>query len=247
MDVPETPYPSYVKDEDEEEVVAFAEVDELPVEIEQPAAAEEETALEEQPAGQLEEMTGESQLPEATAPLTIEVSTVSNATGLAPLVLPFPTVEYIATKRPFQRRSVHKRWQRGIQGQQKHKRTLRIASLVIVAALFLFVLLPAGAGVAASFPDDAYREAGATLGDPWDSDGVVKVRKPSGEERAMRIAAWRDGVRTEGDAEIAVTMWVRRPPSRVRARWRTAGPALKLAVMRDTMSHHEAGDRARPQ
>ena len=162
MDVPETPYPSYVKDEDEEEVVAFAEVDELPVEIEQPAAAEEETALEEQPAGQLEEMTGESQLPEATAPLTIEVSTVSNATGLAPLVLPFPTVEYIATKRPFQRRSVHKRWQRGIQGQQKHKRTLRIASLAIVAALFLFVLLPAGAGVAAY---SAYNSINATAHD----------------------------------------------------------------------------------
>jgi NAD(P) transhydrogenase subunit alpha len=41
-----------------------------------------------------------------------------------------------------------------------------------------------GAGDAASFPDDAYTEAGATLGDPWDADGVVKVRKPSGDERA---------------------------------------------------------------
>ncbi|MFL5658744.1 MAG: DUF4012 domain-containing protein, partial [Ktedonobacteraceae bacterium] len=186
MDVPETPYPSYMKDEKEEEIVACAEVDEVPVEIEQPAAAEEEAPLEEttteqgpptgsevvvlaaptneeQPAGNLEATPVEENLPsKATVPLAIEVSDVSNATGLAPLVLPFPTVEYIATKRPFQRSSVHKRWQRGIQGQQKHKRTLRIASLAIVAALFLFVLLPAGAGVAAY---SAYNSINATAHD----------------------------------------------------------------------------------
>jgi NAD(P) transhydrogenase subunit alpha len=40
-----------------------------------------------------------------------------------------------------------------------------------------------GAGDAASFPDAAYTEAGATLGDPWAADGVVKVRKPSADER----------------------------------------------------------------
>jgi NAD(P) transhydrogenase subunit alpha len=39
------------------------------------------------------------------------------------------------------------------------------------------------AGAAASFPDEAYRGAGATIGDPWEADGVVKVRKPSAEER----------------------------------------------------------------
>src|SRR5689334_7749804 len=39
------------------------------------------------------------------------------------------------------------------------------------------------AGAAASFPDDAYAEAGATIGDPWEADGVVKVRKPSADER----------------------------------------------------------------
>src|ERR1700750_629396 len=39
-----------------------------------------------------------------------------------------------------------------------------------------------GAGNAASFPDDAYADAGAALGDPWEADGVVKVRKPSAEE-----------------------------------------------------------------
>ena len=39
-----------------------------------------------------------------------------------------------------------------------------------------------GAGAAASFPDDAYSEAGATIGDPWEAEGVVKVRKPSAQE-----------------------------------------------------------------
>src|SRR5437764_3719482 len=40
-----------------------------------------------------------------------------------------------------------------------------------------------GAGRAASFPDDAYTQAGAALGNPWEADGVVKVRKPSAAER----------------------------------------------------------------
>ena len=39
-----------------------------------------------------------------------------------------------------------------------------------------------GAGAAASFPDAAYTQAGATLGDPWEADGLVKVRKPSADE-----------------------------------------------------------------
>jgi NAD(P) transhydrogenase subunit alpha len=40
-----------------------------------------------------------------------------------------------------------------------------------------------GAGVAASFPDAAYAEAQAELvDDVWDADGIVKVRKPNGEE-----------------------------------------------------------------
>jgi NAD(P) transhydrogenase subunit alpha len=45
------------------------------------------------------------------------------------------------------------------------------------------VVVERGAGRAASFPDDAYAEAGAQLTDAvWDADGVVKVRKPSREE-----------------------------------------------------------------
>jgi NAD(P) transhydrogenase subunit alpha len=45
------------------------------------------------------------------------------------------------------------------------------------------LIVERGAGEAASFPDDAYTEAGATVGDPWEAEGVVKVRKPSAAER----------------------------------------------------------------
>jgi NAD(P) transhydrogenase subunit alpha len=58
-----------------------------------------------------------------------------------------------------------------------------------LAAAGFDVVVEPGAGEAASFPDDAYTEAGATLGSPWDADVVVKVRKP-GEAEAARL---RDG------------------------------------------------------
>ncbi|HEX7084514.1 MAG TPA: Re/Si-specific NAD(P)(+) transhydrogenase subunit alpha [Gaiellaceae bacterium] len=46
------------------------------------------------------------------------------------------------------------------------------------------VVVEPGAGAAAGFPDDLYREAGATLGDPWAADVVVKVTAPTAEETA---------------------------------------------------------------
>src|SRR6185503_9028294 len=52
----------------------------------------------------------------------------------------------------------------------------------LAASGFELVVEP-GAGAAASFPDDAYTEAGAALGNAWEADGVVKVRKPSAVER----------------------------------------------------------------
>src|SRR2546423_2233693 len=58
----------------------------------------------------------------------------------------------------------------------------------LAAAGFEVVVEP-GAGEAASFPDDTYVAAGATLGSPWDADAVVKVRKPD-EAEAARL---RDG------------------------------------------------------
>jgi NAD(P) transhydrogenase subunit alpha len=51
------------------------------------------------------------------------------------------------------------------------------------------ILVEPGAGAAASFPDAAYTDAGATLGSPWDADVVLKVRKPTEDE----IARLRDG------------------------------------------------------
>src|ERR1700694_1636645 len=53
----------------------------------------------------------------------------------------------------------------------------------LAAAGFEVVVEP-GAGEAASFPDDTYAAAGATLGSRWDADAVVKVRKPDDAEAA---------------------------------------------------------------
>ena len=46
------------------------------------------------------------------------------------------------------------------------------------------VLVEPGAGEAAGFSDEAYREAGATIGDPWGADVVAKVAAPTAEEAA---------------------------------------------------------------
>src|SRR5690242_19719322 len=50
------------------------------------------------------------------------------------------------------------------------------------AAAGFELVVEKGAGDAASFPDDAYTEAGASVGDPWEAEGVAKVRKPSEAE-----------------------------------------------------------------
>jgi proton-translocating NAD(P)+ transhydrogenase subunit alpha len=44
------------------------------------------------------------------------------------------------------------------------------------------VVVEAGAGAGARIPDDHYTEAGATIGNPWDADVVVKVQPPTAEE-----------------------------------------------------------------
>jgi NAD(P) transhydrogenase subunit alpha len=46
------------------------------------------------------------------------------------------------------------------------------------------VVVEAGAGLAAHFPDAAYTDAGATIGDPWQADVVAKVGAPTAEEAA---------------------------------------------------------------
>jgi H+-translocating NAD(P) transhydrogenase subunit alpha len=49
------------------------------------------------------------------------------------------------------------------------------------------ILVERGAGTEASFPDEAYSQAGAELVDQvWDADAIVKVRKPTTEE-AQRL------------------------------------------------------------
>src|SRR6195256_2144315 len=58
----------------------------------------------------------------------------------------------------------------------------------LIAAGFEVVVEP-GAGEAASFPDEAYRDAGASLGSPWEADAVVKVAKPDEAE----VARLREG------------------------------------------------------
>ena len=51
------------------------------------------------------------------------------------------------------------------------------------------VVVESGAGVASSFADTAYVEAGAEIGSPWNADVVLKVNAPDDSE----IAALRDG------------------------------------------------------
>ena len=46
------------------------------------------------------------------------------------------------------------------------------------------VVVERGAGVAASFPDEAYEQAGAQIAsDPYDVEAIVKVRKPTTDGR----------------------------------------------------------------
>jgi H+-translocating NAD(P) transhydrogenase subunit alpha len=47
------------------------------------------------------------------------------------------------------------------------------------------VIVEAGAGAAAGFPDAAYTDAGAQIGDPWSADVVAKVATPSAAETAQ--------------------------------------------------------------
>jgi NAD(P) transhydrogenase subunit alpha len=46
------------------------------------------------------------------------------------------------------------------------------------------VVVEAGAGLAAHFPDSEYAEAGATIGDPWQADVIAKVAAPTADEVA---------------------------------------------------------------
>ncbi|HEY8645106.1 MAG TPA: Re/Si-specific NAD(P)(+) transhydrogenase subunit alpha [Gaiellaceae bacterium] len=47
------------------------------------------------------------------------------------------------------------------------------------------VIVEAGAGEAAGFPDAAYSDAGAQIGNPWSADVVAKVATPTADETAQ--------------------------------------------------------------
>ena len=49
------------------------------------------------------------------------------------------------------------------------------------------VVIAAGAGEKSSFTDQAYAEAGASIGDPWVADIVLKINAPTTEEIALLI------------------------------------------------------------
>jgi NAD(P) transhydrogenase subunit alpha len=51
-----------------------------------------------------------------------------------------------------------------------------------LAAAGFDVVVEPGAGTAASFPDEAYAEAGATVGSPWDADVIAAVRRPDASQ-----------------------------------------------------------------
>ncbi|HEY3543866.1 MAG TPA: Re/Si-specific NAD(P)(+) transhydrogenase subunit alpha [Gaiellaceae bacterium] len=75
-----------------------------------------------------------------------------------------------------------------------------------LAAAGFDVVVEAGAGTAASFPDDAYTAAGGTIGSPWDADAVVAVRRPDGSklrEGSLLIAYLEPLTDREGIAQLA--------------------------------------------
>ncbi|MFD4262762.1 Re/Si-specific NAD(P)(+) transhydrogenase subunit alpha [Streptomyces sp. NPDC058534] len=64
------------------------------------------------------------------------------------------------------------------------------ATVRLLLGLGYQVVVESGAGAASGFGDDAYTEAGASLGEAWAADVVLKVNPPSGEEIAeLRDAA----------------------------------------------------------
>ncbi|MGH3605318.1 MAG: NAD(P)(+) transhydrogenase (Re/Si-specific) subunit alpha, partial [Pseudonocardiaceae bacterium] len=69
----------------------------------------------------------------------------------------------------------------------------------------LQVVVESGAGVGALMPDELFIEAGATIGDPWDADVVVKVAPPTDEEigRLRRGAVLIGFLAPRSDPEIA--------------------------------------------
>jgi len=62
------------------------------------------------------------------------------------------------------------------------RRVALVPETVVRLGAGVDVVVEAGAGIAAGFPDEAYVEAGATVGDPWSTQVVIKVAAPSAAE-----------------------------------------------------------------
>ena len=77
------------------------------------------------------------------------------------------------------------------------------------------VVVESGAGERALLPDDLYTAAGATIGDAWAADVVVKVAPPTAEE-VGKLRSWADADRVPGAAQ-------RRQPDRRAEGGRGAG------------------------
>jgi NAD(P) transhydrogenase subunit alpha len=69
------------------------------------------------------------------------------------------------------------------QGERRVALVPEIVSKLVASGID--VVVEPDAGEAASFTDDAFKEAGAALGDPWAAELVAKVRKPSEDEAAQ--------------------------------------------------------------
>ena len=81
----------------------------------------------------------------------------------------------------------------GVPRESQHGETRVAATPLTVKGLIGLgyeVTVESGAGEASSFTDDAYREAGADIGDPWAADVLFKVNAPTDAE----IARLREGV-----------------------------------------------------
>jgi H+-translocating NAD(P) transhydrogenase subunit alpha len=96
------------------------------------------------------------------------------------------------------------------------------------------VVVEPGAGVGSSFPDGAYVEAGATIGDPLEADVVFAVNAPSGEQLdGLRVGATVVGILSPGLNPDLVEDLGRRP---ITALAMDAVPRISRAQSLDVLS-----------
>src|SRR3546814_14210447 len=87
------------------------------------------------------------------------------------------------------------------------------ATVVQLLKLGYEVVVETGAGDASSFADEAYVEAGASIGDPFDADIVLGVNQPAAQQLdQLRQNATLIGIMNARLAESAVADLTPRPP-----------------------------------